>query len=168
MPKTSESKFLKGANNLFTYLNKHILALNQSKIFAGIMIIILNIASKFVTIKLSKTMESYLKFTFSRDILVFAITWMGTRDIYTAIVMTILFIIVVDFIMNEESTFCILPESFTDYHVSKLDSACPTPDEIAKAKQVLETAEKCKKENDMEESNEIQTFGHKLNSFGNI
>ena len=62
-----------------------------------IMIIIINIASKFVTFKVSKTMESYLKFNFSRDVLVFAITWMGTRDIYIALVLTILFIIIFDF-----------------------------------------------------------------------
>lgn len=149
MPKTnqqSESKLAKGVKNLFYYLNRNILALNQSKIFAGIMIVILNIASKFVTIKVSKTMESYLKFTFSRDILVFAITWMGTRDIYTAFIMTICFIIIVDFIMNEESGLCMLPESFTDYHLSKLENNCPTPEEVIKAKATIELAEKCKKE----------------------
>jgi hypothetical protein len=167
MPKTMESKLLKGANNLFSYVNKQILALNQSKYFAGIMIIILNIASKFVNIKVSKTMESYLKFSFSRDILVFAITWMGTRDIYIALGMTIIFTIVVDFIMNEESTFCILPESFTDYHVSKLDSIAPTQDEIAKAKIVLENAEKFKKESDSLEPQEHETFDHKINNIYN-
>jgi hypothetical protein len=149
MPKTSESKLLKSMHNLFSYANNHILALNDSKIFAGIMIIILNIASKFVTINMSKTMEAYLKFTFSRDILVFAITWMGTRDIYIALTLTIIFIVIVDYLMNEESTFCILPESFTDYHISKLDSKCPTENEISNAKKILENAEKCKN-NDLE------------------
>jgi len=47
--------------------------LNQSKMFAGVMIVIINIASKFVTFKVSKTVESYLKFTFSRHLLVFAV-----------------------------------------------------------------------------------------------
>jgi len=160
MPKPnqqSESKLAKGANHLFSYINTNILALNQSKIFAGIMIVILNIASKFVTIKVSKTMESYLKFTFSRDILVFAITWMGTRDIYTALFMTICFIVIVDFIMNEESGFCMLPESFTDYHVSKLENNCPTPEEVMKAKSVIAADEKCKKEKNNEtNSNDIK------------
>ena len=160
MPKPipkNESQLAKGLNILFTYINKNIIALNQSKIFAGIMIVILNIASKFVTIKISKTMESYLKFTFSRDILVFAITWMGTRDIYIALFMTICFIIVVDFIMNEESGFCMLPESFTDYHVSKLENNCPTPEEVLKAKATIELAEKCKKEKNNETtSNDIK------------
>ena len=48
-----------------TIINDQVQVLNNSKIFAGIMIIILNIASRFVNIKLSKSMESYLKHTFS-------------------------------------------------------------------------------------------------------
>ena len=59
------TKIDKSVYDIFTYVNNNITSLNNSKIFAGLMIIILNIASKFVTIKLSKTMESYLKHTFS-------------------------------------------------------------------------------------------------------
>jgi hypothetical protein len=110
------------AYNVFHFLNNRILALNSSKIFAGLMIIILNISSKFVTIKMSKSMESYLKYTFSRDILVFAIVWMGTRDIYIAICMTILFIFCIDFLFNENSRFCCLPERFTNYHTELLET----------------------------------------------
>lgn len=143
--------------DMFAYINENVLAMNQSKLFAGLVIIVLNISSKFVTIKLSKSMEGYLKYTFSRDILVFAITWMGTRDIYTALFMTICFIIIVDFIMNEESGFCMLPESFTDYHVSKLENNCPTPEEVLKAKATIELAEKCKKEKEQDmNSNDIK------------
>lgn len=111
------SKFM----NIASYLNNNIQVMNQSKIFAGLMIIILNIASKFVTIQLPKTVESYLKFTFSRDLLVFAIAWMGTRDIYVALGIVVLFIFVVDYLCNENSRFCILPENFVDKHVEQLD-----------------------------------------------
>lgn len=106
--------------NLMTFLNNKVQALNQSKLFAGLMIIILNLASRFVTIKLPKTVESYLKYTFSRDILVFAIAWMGTRDIYVALFILVVFIFSVDFLFNEESVLCILPSHFIDRHVYKL------------------------------------------------
>ena len=107
--------------NIVNYVNNNIQAMNQSKIFAGIMIIILNIASKFIIIELPKTVESYLKFTFSRDLLVFAIAWMGTRDIYIALGIVCIFIFVVDFLCNEKSALCILPETFVDSHVEKLN-----------------------------------------------
>ena len=136
--KTNSMKTLK---NLFSTLHANIQSVNNSKLFAGLMIIILNIASKFVNIKLSKSMEAYLKFTFSRQILVFAIAWMGTRDIYIALVISILFIIIFDYLLNEESIFCCLPESFQDYHISLLENNDVTDEEVAKAKIVLEKAE---------------------------
>jgi hypothetical protein len=130
------------AESFFEYLHNRVLVLNQSKIFAGIMIIIINIASKFVTFKFSKTMESYLKFTFSRNVLVFAITWMGTRDIYIAILMTVLFIFVADYLMNENSQLCCLPSSFINKHVAMLEGfdGKPSHEDIDKAKKILERA----------------------------
>ena len=129
------------------YLDNQITQLNQSKLFAGLMIIILNVSSKYVNLKLSKTIESYLKHTFNRDILVFAISWMGTRDIYIAFMIMIMFIIFVDFVFNEESKFCCLPEYFTDYHVSLLDSSknSLSPEEIKNTQEVLEKAKRINK-----------------------
>ena len=47
-----------------------------------------------------------------------------------------------DYILNEDSLFCCLPENFTDYHVDLLDNV--SDDDIKKAKEVLERAEKQK------------------------
>jgi len=138
-------KTLKSIKEIFSYLHGNVVGLNNSKIFAGMMIIILNIASKFVTFKLSKSVESYLKFTFSKQILVFAMAWMGTRDIYIAVFMTLVFIIFTEYLLNENSMFCCLPEEFTDYHISLLDNDIVSPEEIQKAKDILEKAEAQKK-----------------------
>lgn len=128
--------------NMLNSIHNRVSSLNQSKIFAGIMIIIINIASKFVNFKVSKTLESYLKFNFSRDILVFAITWMGTRDIYIALGMTLFFVLMADFLLNENSSMCVLPQSYTSKQVAKLDdsSKAPSQEEVIKAKLVLEKA----------------------------
>lgn len=117
-----KTSFNKSMKNMFSYLHNYVKNVNDSKLFAGLMIITLNIASKFVTIKLSKTMESYLKYTFSKQILIFAIAWMGTRDIYIALFVTTVFIICMDFLFNENSSLCCLPESFTTYHIDKLEN----------------------------------------------
>lgn len=140
-PKTIWDAF----NNMFLFVNDRVLAINNSKIFAGIIIIVMNIASKFVVFKLSKSMEAYLKYTFSRNILVFAMAWMGTRDIYVAVLMTVLFIICTTYLFNEESPLCCLPEQFTEYHLSLSDeNEVVTDDQIKQAKEVLERAEKQK------------------------
>lgn len=127
---------------LMNSLHNRVMTLNNSKIFAGVMIIIINIASKFVNFKVSKTLESYLKFTFSRDILVFAITWMGTRDIYIALGMTLIFIFMADYMMNENSSLCFLPKSYINEQVAKLDTPvkAPSQEDVIKAKLVLEKA----------------------------
>lgn len=147
--------------NFLEKINYHVQAVNASKIFAGLMIIILNISSKFVNIKLSKSIESYLKNTFSKQILVFAIAWMGTRDIYIALIITIIFIICVDYLFNEESKFCCLPESFTNYHLELLDENKVSDEDIKKATEVLEKAKKQKesyKENFANKTTETSTY----------
>lgn len=130
---------------IFSYLHNSIKSINDSKIFAGLMIITLNIVSKFVNIKLSKTMEAYLKFSFSRQILVFAIAWMGTRDIYIALFITFLFVMCSEYLFHEESRFFVLSEEFKDYHISLLDNEelnkeKVTEEDIRKAKDILKRA----------------------------
>ena len=131
--------------SLFSYLNDNVKAMNNSKLFAGLMIITLNIASKFVTIKLSRTMEAYLKYTFSRNVLIFAIVWMGSRDIYIAFGITLMFMFLMDYILNESSALCCLPKQFTDYHVSLLEEKI-TEEDIKRANEVLEKAKRQKEE----------------------
>ena len=140
--------------SFFKYIHEHIQTLNSSKIFAGIMIITLNIVSRFVNIKLSKTMESYLKYTFSKYVLVFTIAWMGTRDIYIALFIMGCFIIISDFLFDEESMFCILPEEFKDHHLTILEEnenmENVSDEEITKAKKVIEKAKEQKKDDELE------------------
>lgn len=128
-----------------SYMHNQIQLLNSSKIFAGLMIITLNIVSKFANFKLSKTLESYFKYTFSRQILVFAIAWMGTRDIYIALIITFIFVICTEYLFHEDSQFFILPKDFKDYHISLLENENfterVTEEDIKKAKEVLKRAE---------------------------
>jgi hypothetical protein len=143
-----KSDINKSISNIVKYVNNNVNALNDSKLFAGLMIIILNVASKFVTIKLSKTMESYLKYTFSKQILVFVIAWMGSRSIYIAVIITVIFIICMDYLFNEDSQFCCLPYTFTKYHIDRLenyenlDGETISDEDIKKAELILEKAKK--------------------------
>ena len=130
---------------IVSYMHNQIQLLNSSKIFAGLMIITLNIVSKFANFKLSKTLESYFKYTFSRQILVFVIAWMGTRDIYIALIITFIFVICTEYLFHEDSQFFILPNDFKDYHISLLErenfTERVTEEDIKKAKEVLRRAE---------------------------
>ena len=77
-----------GGSNIFTplinavsYFNSHIMYLNNSKFFAGVIMILLNIGSKFIVVQFSKSTEEYMKYSVSKQLLIFAMAWMGTRDI---------------------------------------------------------------------------------------
>ena len=92
----SQQKQLGGSTSIFTplfngisYLNHHIMYLNNSKFFAGVVMILLNVGSKFIQIQFSKSTEEYMKWSVSKQLLVFAMAWMGTRDIYTALGLTL-------------------------------------------------------------------------------
>jgi hypothetical protein len=133
-----KKKKISWTRKLTAFLHGHVVSLNNSKFFAGLMIIMMNIASKFATFKLSKSMEAYLKFTFSRLILVFAIAWVGTRDIYTALVVCLLFTVCMDFLFNEESRFCCLPEAFTSYHVGLMEEPDDSVQKVQEAIAILQ------------------------------
>jgi hypothetical protein len=86
--------------------------LNDSKFFAGIVMILLNVGSKFISIQFSKSTEEYLKLNVTKQLLVFAMAWMGTRDIYTSLVLTAVFTILSDHLFNEESPYCCVPQKY--------------------------------------------------------
>lgn len=94
------------------FVNNHIMFLNNSKFFAGVVMILLNIGSKFISIQFSKSTEEYLKMNVTKQLLVFAMAWMGTRDIYTSLVLTAVFTILSDHLFNEESPYCCVPQKY--------------------------------------------------------
>ena len=87
--------------------------LNGSKLFAGLMMIFLNIGSKFVTIELSSNQKQFLANSILRQVLVFAVAFVGTRDLLISLVLTAVFTILVDGLLHETSPISILPTSFT-------------------------------------------------------
>lgn len=153
-PNTNKLPTVKhGPSNIFmdaiNYLHNHVLYLNNSKFFAGCIMILLNVGSKFITIQFSKSTEEYLKMSVTKQILVFAMAWMGTRDIYAALGLTAVFVILSDHLFNEESTFCIVPQNYRV--LSKVEAALDangdgiiSDDEINSAIAVLEKARKDK------------------------
>lgn len=132
---------------IFSYLHDHVMYLNQSKFFAGVIMIMLNIGSKFISIQFSKSAEQYFKLSVTKQILVFAMAWMGTRDIYTALVITAVFVVLSDHLFNEESRFCIVPHKYRllDKVVDANGDGFISDEEIKKAEQLLEKAKQEKK-----------------------
>jgi len=132
----------------FLYLHDHIMYLNSSKFFAGVVMILLNVGSKFISVQFSKSTEEYLKLSLSKQILVFAMAWMGTRDIYISLGLTAIFVVLSEHLFNEESQFCIVPHSHRVLHkmIDKNNDGVISDTEINSALAILEKAKREKQE----------------------
>ena len=130
--------------NGLSYMNHHVMYLNNSKFFAGIVMILLNVGSKFISIQFSKSTEEYMKYTVSKQLLVFAMAWMGTRDIYTALGLTAIFTILSEHLFNEESRLCIVPHNYRvlDKLIDTNNDGVVSETELSEAIAVLEKAKK--------------------------
>jgi len=130
------------------FIHDHIMFLNNSKFFAGIVMILLNVGSKFIAIQFSKSTEEYLKMNVTKQILVFSMAWMGTRDIYTALILTAVFTVLSDHLFNEESPYCMVPHKYRILHklVDTNRDNDVSEDEINNAITILEKAKRDKEQ----------------------
>lgn len=99
---------LQGAMSFHNFIK----SLDNSKLFAGIVMILLNVGSKFIAIQFSQSTEQYLKMNISKQILVFAMAWLGTREIYPSLLLTAAFVVLSEHLFNEESPYCIVPHKY--------------------------------------------------------
>ena len=97
-------------------------SLNDNKFFVGILVLVLNVFSKYIEIKLTKTQEAYFKNNFIRQLFIFAVVWSGTRDIYISIAMTAVFVVLADHLFNEESKFCVIPKYWSERMKQAIDT----------------------------------------------
>jgi hypothetical protein len=146
-----EPKQFGGKTTIFTpllngisYMNHNVMYLNNSKFFAGVVMILLNVGSKFIQIQFSKSTEEYMKYSVSKQLLVFSMAWMGTRDIYTALGLTAVFTILSEYLFNEECSLCIVPHKYRVLHklVDTNEDGEVSESELAAAISVLEKAKK--------------------------
>jgi hypothetical protein len=130
--------------NILDNIHKGVLSLNNNKFFAGIIMLILNLGSKFITVKFSASQEAYLRNTVGRQLLIFAIAWIGTKDIYTSLGLTAVFVILADYLFNEDSKLCVLPQSFKDLkkEIDLNNDGVISDDELQKAIKTLQNHRK--------------------------
>jgi hypothetical protein len=127
---------------MFGVINNSINSLNSSTFFAGVMMICLNIGSRYIQLNLDESTESYIKYALTKEIMVFTISWMATRNIYMSLGLTAVFIVLADFIMNEKSRYCLLPKKFIQSRRMNelVDNKILSEKEINDALEVLERA----------------------------
>jgi hypothetical protein len=89
--------------------------LAANKLFIGVAMIIMNLGSKHIVNDISPKLESAMKTSVFKMIIVFCIVFVATRDIKTALVLTFAFIVVVKGLLNEKTKYSI-------FHILKATS----------------------------------------------
>jgi len=116
--------------------------ITSSKYFTGILMLLLNIGSKYAQIELTKTQEQFFKSAMFRQLLIFTVAWSATKDVYASIVLTASFHILTNYLFNEKCKYCIIPKKYQTMEVA-LDinkNGQVTKQEIALATKILKKA----------------------------
>lgn len=82
---------------------------NQSKYIAGLMMILMNLGGRYISAEISDFQEEFFESPYVRRIFIFVVCFIATRDVKVSLILTIVFIVLVSGIFNENSKFCILP-----------------------------------------------------------
>lgn len=67
--------------------------LNTNTMFAGIMLLVLNVGSRFIIHEIEGTDEEYSKNIFLRRLAIFAVCFVGTKDLVISLILTASFVI---------------------------------------------------------------------------
>ena len=84
--------------------------LNMNPYLLGIAYITLNLGSRFFVMSVSPAQEAFLQNIFFRPILLFAIMFIGTRNLIVAFWMTLLILVSLHFLLNENSSWFVLKD----------------------------------------------------------
>lgn len=75
------------------YLDNVVSFLNNSTAFSGVMLILLNVGSRFIVHELSDDDAEYSSNLIIRRLAIFAVCFVGTKDMLTSIILTAAFVI---------------------------------------------------------------------------
>jgi len=105
-------------NNMSLYqkISYYLNYFNGNKFVVGLIILIMNVGSKYAVIEFSKSQEAYFKNLFTRQVIIFTTAWLTTQDVIISILITAAFIILADFLINPESDLCIIPDKYKYLH----------------------------------------------------
>ena len=82
--------------------------INTNPYLLGIAYIILNVGGRFMALSVTPAQEAFLQNILFRPLLLFAIMFIGTRNLVVAFWLTMAIIIVMHYLLNEESDWYLL------------------------------------------------------------
>ena len=117
--------------------------IESNKLFIGLMMIIMNITSRYVELKFTKGQEALIR-NVAREIFIFVVAFIATRELITSFIITAVFIILANFVFNETCKFNILPKRYKNL-INEMDlnnDGKVSDEEIKKVTSILKKIKK--------------------------
>ena len=89
-------------------LDSTLLSINTSPYFTASMMLLLNLGGRFLGLELSKGQEQFFMHPYFRRFLIFVVLFVATRNIAIAFWMTIIIILLIGYLFNENSSLCLM------------------------------------------------------------
>jgi len=80
---------------------------NSNPYFIGLMMFILNVGGRFVGLEITKKQEQFFQHPWVRRGLIFAVIFMGTRNIWVSFWGTVVIVLIFGYLFNEHSALCL-------------------------------------------------------------
>jgi hypothetical protein len=130
----------------------NIIYLNNSKILAGISIVLMNIGSRYIISDLGVIHNKILSSEIFKKIIIFAMFFVATRDILIAFMLSISYVVIIDGILHEKRKFCIVPKKYIEQEQKNISEL-----EYKKAKDIINKFEQQNK-TIIHSENNLNTF----------
>ena len=82
-------------------------SVNSNPYFIGLMMLLLNLGGRFLALEISKDQEKFLSHPVVRRFFLFAVLFVGTRNLIIAAGLTVIVIILLGYLFNENSELCL-------------------------------------------------------------
>jgi len=123
---------------VLNYLNNLTLKLNNNKYFVGMMMVMLNLGSRYIFLEMGKVHDQFFNQKIVRRALIFTVFFVATRDILASVLLSAFFIVFVLELTHEKSPYCIIPKGFIK--VDTNNDGLVSADEIKRAYFTLRNA----------------------------
>jgi hypothetical protein len=84
-----------------------VLSLNSNPYFIGLMMLLLNLGGRFIAMEVTKGQEQFFQNPWVRRLLIFTVLFVGTRNVMVAFWSTLIIILLIGYLFNENSSLCI-------------------------------------------------------------
>lgn len=100
-------------------VSQTLMALSMNPYIIGVFILLLNLGGRFLALELTKQQEEFLKSSWIRPLIFFAVTYIATRNLAAAFWLTLGLFFVLWVATNENSAFCMIPS----WHAAQAEDA---------------------------------------------